>query len=83
MNVESYVVSTLKSVVVSTLKSDVVSTLDLDVTTTLSMGCFPHVERKNVVSKLKINCSTSRPKRNAKTTLCAGCDTIVISQTAK
>ena len=69
------VVSSLKSDVVSTLKSDVVSTLKSDVKTTLKMSCFPDVEINNVISTLKISCSTSQPKiklkNNVETTLCA------------
>ena len=68
---KSNVVSTLKSDVVSTLKSNVVSTLHSDVETTLKICCFPDVEIYNVVSTLKIGCSTSRPKINLKTTSCA------------
>ena len=57
------------------LKSYVVSTLKSDVESTLKICCFPNVDINNV-SKLKIGCSTSRPKINLKnnveTTLCAG-----------
>ena len=66
------VVSTLKSDVVSTFKSDGETTLKSDGETTLKMGCFPDVEINNVVSTLKIQCSTSQPKINLKTTLCVG-----------
>ena len=59
--------------VVSTLKSDVVSTLKSDVEKMLKMGCFPDVEINNVVSTLKISCSTSRHKINIKTTLNQRC----------
>ena len=47
-------------------------TLKSDVEKTLKMGCFPDVEIYNVVSILKIDCLTSRPNVNLKTTLCAG-----------
>ena len=65
---KSSVVSTLKSDVVSTLKSNVVPKLKFNVETTLKMECFPDVEIKNVVSTLKIGCSTSQPKINLRTT---------------
>ena len=70
---KSDVVSTLKSDVVSTLKSDVVSALKFDVKKTLKMSCFPDVEINNVVSTLKISCSTLQPKINLKTMLKKRC----------
>ena len=38
------------------------------------MGCFPDVESNNIVTTLRIGCSTLRPKINLKTTLFAGWD---------
>ena len=51
-----------------------VSTLKSNVETMLKKGCFPDAEINNVVSMLKIGCSTSQPKINLKTTLCADWD---------
>ena len=43
--------------------------LESDVEITLKTCCFPNAEFNNAVSRLKIRCSTSRPKLNLKTTL--------------
>ena len=66
---KSGVVSMLKSGTVSMLKSNVVSKLKSDVETKLKIGRFANVEINNVVSTLKIGCSSSRPKINLKTML--------------